>query len=194
LSAYSKQVLRDKAFAKRMTIAPLDQEKAALAMRDNFLKSVYLPKGCSVSAYMPIKAEMSALPLCDVLMERGYTVLMPRVLPDDTVLEFRTWTRKTPMLRSLYGIEEPDPAHSAVSLPDIFILPLLAFDDKGNRLGYGAGYYDQTFHRLRGKIAFKAIGIAYETQHYEHVPLEGHDHRMDMCITDQKVHTFGSNP
>jgi 5-formyltetrahydrofolate cyclo-ligase len=193
LSAYKKQLLRDKAFAQRMTIGPVDQEKAALAMRDNFLKSVYLPKGCTISAYMPAKAELSPLPLCDVLMERGYTVLMPRVLSDDTVLEFRTWTRKTPMLRSLFGIDEPDPAHSAISIPDVFILPLLAFDSDGNRLGYGAGFYDQTFHRLRGKIPFKAIGVAYETQRHEHVPHEGHDHRLDMCITDQKVYTFGSD-
>jgi 5-formyltetrahydrofolate cyclo-ligase len=192
LSAYSKQVLRDKAFAQRMTIAPADQEQAALAMRDNFLKSVYLPKGCSISAYMPIKAEMSALPLFDALMERGYRVLMPRVVPNDTVLEFRTWNRKTPMLRSLYGIDEPDPVHSAIHIPDIFIVPLLAFDEKGNRLGYGAGYYDQTFHRLRGKVPFKAIGVGYDSQRHDHVPHEGHDHRLDMCITDKKIYTFGS--
>lgn len=188
----NKQALRDLAFAERIAISPEEQAKAALAVRDNFLKSVYMPKGTSISAYMPIKAEMSALPLFDVLMERGYTVLMPRVIPNNTLLEFRTWNRKTPMIRSIYGIEEPDPAHSTVSIPDLFIMPLLAFDKKGNRLGYGAGYYDQTFAQLRGKVPFKSIGVAYESQHYDMVPFEGHDHPMDMCITDKNVYTFGS--
>ena len=175
-----------------MAIPPAEQEQAALSMRDNFLKSVYLPKGCSISAYMPIKSEISPLPLFDVLKERGYQVLMPRVVPNDTILEFRTWDRRMPMVRSLYGIEEPDPAHSAVHLPDIFIMPLLAFDKLGARLGYGAGYYDQTFGKLRGKVPFKSIGVAYESQMYDFVPFESHDHPMDMCVTDQKVYTFRS--
>jgi 5-formyltetrahydrofolate cyclo-ligase len=189
----NKQSLRDLAFAQRLAIPPDEQEMAALAVRDNFLKSVYLPIGASVSAYMPIKGEMSALPLLDVLMERGYMLLMPRVVPNHPVLEFRTWNRKTPMIRSIYGIEEPDPAHSAVHIPDVFILPLLAFDKQGNRLGYGAGYYDQTFAQLRGKVPFKAVGIAYETQLCDRVPHEGHDHRLDMCITEKNVYTFGGS-
>jgi 5-formyltetrahydrofolate cyclo-ligase len=190
-SAFSKPALRDQAFAQRMTIPPDEQQAAALAMRDNFLKSLYLPKGTSISGYMPIKSEISPLPLFDVLMERGYALLMPRVIPNDTVLEFRTWNRKTPMTRSLYGIEEPDPAHSAVSIPDLFILPLLAFDGQGNRLGYGAGYYDQTFSRLRGKVSFRVVGVGYEAQRHETVPHESHDYRLDMCITDKNVYTFG---
>ena len=188
----NKQALRDLAFAQRSAIPPDEQEQAALAARDNFIKSVYLPKGASISAYMPIKSEMSPLPLFDVLMARGYMTLMPRVIPNHTILEFRTWDRRTPMIRSIYGIEEPDPAHSAVHIPDVFIVPLLAFDNSGNRLGYGAGYYDQTFGQLRGKVPFKAIGIGYEAQLHERVPHEGHDHRLDMCITDKNVYSFGS--
>ena len=190
---FSKQALRDQAFARRMTITPDEQQAAALAMRDNFLKSVYLPKGASISGYMPIKSEISPLPLFDVLAERGYLILMPRVVPNNTVLEFRTWNRRTPMIRSLYGIEEPDPAHSALHIPDFYIVPLLAFDQKGNRLGYGAGYYDQTFSHMRGKVPFKTIGTGYENQRCEHVPHEGHDHRLDMCITEKNVYTFGSD-
>lgn len=178
------------ALTQRNALPPAEQEQAALAMRDNFIKSVYLPSRISISAYMPIKSEMNPLPLFDVLMERGYTLLMPRVIPNHTQLEFRTWSRKTPMIRSLYGIEEPNPDYSTVHIPDVFIVPLLAFDKKGNRLGYGAGYYDQTFSHLRNKVPFKTIGVGYETQLYDHVPHEGHDHRLDMCITDKSVYTF----
>lgn len=187
---FSKQALRDQAFAKRFAIPPAEQEQAALAMRDLFLKSVYIPKGASISAYMPIKAEMDPLPLIDVLIERGYTILMPRVVPDHTVLEFRTWNRSTPMIRSLYGIEEPDPSRSTVMIPDIFLMPLLAFDKQGHRLGYGSGYYDQTFGQIRGKIPFTNIGLAYEQQLYSAVPFEGHDYPLDMCLTEKNVYSF----
>jgi 5-formyltetrahydrofolate cyclo-ligase len=164
-------------------------------MRDNFLKSVYLPRGAAISAYMPIKAEMDPLPLFEVLRERGYTLLMPRVIPDHTLLEFRTWEPEMPMIRSIYGIEEPDPGYSTVMIPDFFLLPLLAFDRQGHRLGYGAGYYDQTFGQMKGKIPFKAIGVAYEMQYYDEVPFEMHDYPLDMCVTEQKVYTFkGNNP
>ena len=189
---FSKQALRDTAFASRNAIPTEERIKASEAVRDNFIKSVYLPSGAFIAGYMPVRAEISVLPLLDALIARGYPILMPRVLPDDTQLEFRTWNRKTPMLRNLYGIEEPDPLQSEPRMPDFFIVPLLAFDQAGNRLGYGAGYYDQTFSRLRGKVQFTAIGIAYETQRYDHVPHEGHDHRLDMCITEKNVYTFRS--
>jgi 5-formyltetrahydrofolate cyclo-ligase len=187
---FSKQALRDQAFAGRFAIPPAEQEQAARAMCDLFLKSVYIPKGASISAYMPIKAELNPLPLIDVLIARGYTVLMPRVVPDHPVLEFRTWTRATPMTRSLYGIEEPDPAHSTVMIPDIFLMPLLAFDRQGHRLGYGAGYYDQTFAQMKGKIPFTNIGIGYEQQLHAAVPFEGHDYPLDMCVTEKNIYTF----
>ncbi len=187
---YSKQSLREDAYARRIAIPPPVRDGAAQRVRDNFLKSVHLQKGALISGYVPMKSEMSPLPLFDALIELGFTVLMPRVIPNHTLLEFRTWDRKTPMIRSIYGIEEPDPAHSSVSIPDIFLMPLLAFDKEGTRLGYGAGYYDQTFGQMKGKLKFQAVGIAYEQQCYETVPREMHDYPLDMCVTDEKVHDF----
>lgn len=187
---YNKQSLREHAYARRIAIPPPERDGAAQRVRDNFLKNVPLQKGTLISGYVPIKSEMSPLPLFDALIERGFTVLMPRVIPNHTLLEFRTWDRKTPMIRSIYGIEEPDPLHSAVSIPDVFLMPLLAFDREGTRLGYGAGYYDQTFGQMKGKLKFQAIGIAYESQCYDTVPREMHDYPLDLCITDRQVHDF----
>ncbi len=190
---FSKQSLRDAAFRRRNAIAPEERIRAAEGLRDNFIKSVYLPTGASVAGYMPVKSEINVLPLLDALIARGYPVLMPRIIPNDTQMEFRRWDRNVPTLRNLYGIEEPDPMKSEAGIPDFFIVPLLAFDASGNRLGYGAGYYDQTFSKLRGKVPFTAIGAAYESQRYEHVPHEGHDHRLDMCVTEAATYTFRSN-
>jgi 5-formyltetrahydrofolate cyclo-ligase len=187
---YNKQSLREHAYARRIAIPPPERDAAAQRVRDNFLKFIPLQKGTLISAYVPMKSEMSPLPLFDALIELGYTVLMPRVIPNHTLLEFRTWDRTTPMIRSIYGIEEPDPLHSAVSIPDVFLMPLLAFDKEGHRLGYGAGYYDQTFGQMKGKMKFQAVGIAYELQCYDSVPFEMHDYPLDMCITEQKFHDF----
>jgi 5-formyltetrahydrofolate cyclo-ligase len=189
LQSTSKQALREAALARRLSMPLPERERAALALRDNFLKSVPLLAGVSVSAYMPIRSEIDPLPLCDALLAAGHRVLMPRVLPQSGVLEFRTWTRATPMITSGFGIEEPDPAKSEAFLPDLFILPLLGFDARGHRLGYGAGYYDQTLARLKG--AARAIGVAYEWQLCGEIPAEPHDRPLDLCVTEQKVHSFG---
>ena len=174
-----------------MAIPPEARAAAALAVRDNFLQSVYLPKGAALSAYMPFNGEMDTIPLVDALLQRGYTMLMPRTPPDQTIIEFRTWSHTTPMYRTMYGILEPFSEHSDSRIPDIFIMPLLAFDGKGNRLGYGAGYFDQTLMMLaRGKVKFLTVGVAFQMQYYDGVPAETHDYTLDMCVTNEKVYDF----
>lgn len=188
---YTKQSLREIAFTARMAIPAEERAAYALVVRDNFLASVYLPKGIAISGYIPFNSELDTLPLLDALLERGYNVLVPYTPPNETIIEFRTWTRKTAMHRTMYGILEPDPTQTTSYIPDIFIMPVLAFDDKGNRLGYGAGYFDQTLARLKGKTPFQAIGVAFESQFYENVPALESDYPMDMCVTEKKVHRFG---
>jgi 5-formyltetrahydrofolate cyclo-ligase len=173
-----------------MAIPKEEQARHALAVRDNFLKSVYLPKGALVSAYIPFNAELDPLPILDVLIERGYTTLIPFTPPNQMIIEFRLWTRKTPLQRTLYGLMEPVPDDSTPLIPDVIIMPLLAFDGKGHRLGYGAGYFDQTLGYLKKKTEFRTIGVAHQVQYYDEVPVETHDYPLDMCITEEKIYTF----
>lgn len=190
MTFHTKQTLRDLAYAQRMALPSEERAQKALAIRDNFLKSVYLPRGATISAYIPFNAEVDPLPILDVLIERGYATLMPYTAPNQTLITFRSWTRGTPLQRTIYGIMEPVPDDDAPHIPDVIIMPLLAFDGKGHRLGYGAGYFDQTLSYLKTKTKFRTIGVAFQMQYYENVPVELHDYPLDMCVTEEKVYTF----
>ena len=173
-----------------MALLPGERARKALAIRDNFLKSVYLPRGAGVSAYIPFNAEADPLPLLDVLIERGYTALMPYTAPNQPLITFREWTRSTPLQLTQLGIMEPVPDETPPHIPDVIIMPVLAFDGKGHRLGYGAGYFDQTLAYLKPKTKFRTIGVAFQMQYYDDVPVEMHDYPLDMCVTEEKVYTF----
>lgn len=173
-----------------MALPPEERAQKSLAVRDNFIKAVYLPKGAMISAYIPFNSELDPLPLMDVLIERGYTALMPYTAPNQTLITFRSWTRSTPLQRTLHGLMEPVPDDAPPHIPDVIIMPLLAFDGKGHRLGYGAGYFDQTLAYLKTKTKFRTIGVAFQMQYYDDVPVEMHDYPLDMCVTEEKVYTF----
>lgn len=186
----SKDAVRQAAYQKRLSIPPAYQEEASLAFRDNFLKNVTLPPpGAVVSGYMPFNAELNVKPLMMHLLEQGYRIVIPHVLPDLSQLDFRTWSPKTPVRRNLYGIEEADARHSEVLLPNLMIVPLIAFDAGGNRMGYGSGQFDRTFAQLvKVKQDFTAVGAAYESQREDSVPVDEHDFRLHMIVTEKNVY------
>jgi 5-formyltetrahydrofolate cyclo-ligase len=88
----------------------------------------------------------------------------------------------------------PEPAASAKERrPDLLIVPLLAFDNDGYRLGYGAGYYDRYLSEHRAKRTIRAIGIAYAGQHVDKLPHEPHDEPLDAVVTEERVWRFERN-
>lgn len=186
----SKDTVRQAAFQKRLTIPPAYQEEASIAFKDNFLKHVALPPaGAVVSGYMPFNAELNVKPLMMHLLEQGYRIVIPHVLADLSQLDFRTWSPKTPVRRNLYGIEEADTKHSEVLLPDLMIVPLIAFDAKGNRMGYGSGQFDRTFAQLlKVKKEFFSVGVGYESQREDSVPVDEHDYPLHMIVTEKTVY------
>lgn len=186
----SKDAVRQAAYQRRLTISPAYQEEAAQALMRNFLQHVTLPpKGSVISAYMPFNAEMNVKPLMQHLLDEGYRVTIPHVVNNHSMLEFRTWSPKTPLRRNSHGIEEADIRHSEVLLPDLMIVPLIAFDANGNRMGYGSGQFDRTFAELqKSRKAFTAIGVAFDSQREEEIPVDEHDYVLDMVVTEKAVY------
>jgi 5-formyltetrahydrofolate cyclo-ligase len=86
----------------------------------------------------------------------------------------------------VWGIREPTPAAPEV-FPDILIVPLLVFDRRGHRIGYGAGYYDMTIARLREMKPVTAIGIAFAAQEIDEVPTTPRDARLDLVLTEREI-------
>lgn len=187
----TKEAVRQEVYARRMAMPPLERLKADDAFTDNFLAHVTLPPaGSVVSAYMPFNAELNVKPLMQKLFEMGYRITTPSNRPNLSQLDFRTWTPDMPLRRNIYGIEESDPAHSEALLPDFMIVPLIAFDAQCNRLGYGSGQFDRSFAELLTvRKAFFAVGVAYDIQRVDAVPVDSNDFRLHMVVTEKNVYT-----
>jgi 5-formyltetrahydrofolate cyclo-ligase len=103
---------------------------------------------------------------------------------------FRSWEPELTLDKDHYGIDVPQD-NQPQCMPDIVIVPLLAFDKKGYRLGYGAGYYDQTLSVLReSRKNIQIIGAAYSMQQVDAIPFEDHDQKLDAVVTEKEVIRF----
>jgi 5-formyltetrahydrofolate cyclo-ligase len=101
----------------------------------------------------------------------------------------RVWQWDEPLAEGVWGLREPKPEAAPVE-PDILLVPLLAFDRAGHRIGYGAGYYDLTIAQLRGRKAIVAIGLAFAAQEIAAVPATPRDARLDLVLTEREVIDF----
>lgn len=190
-SPISKDTLRRIAMQRRNELTAAEQQQAAARMMVNFMQAVALQKSHIIGAYWPIRGEMNAIPLLSHLAREGYACALPVVTGAHDPLQFRSWSPQTPMRAGIFAnIPEPDAAFSDIVLPDVLIMPLTAFDDKGHRVGYGAGHYDRTIEALGAvKPVFK-VGVCYSFQQFDNVPSDPHDIALDMVVTDDAVHKF----
>lgn len=172
------QIRRAEAFAKN--------PDAPLKLRDVFLKSVSLPPG-AVSFYMARANEMNPAPLAEALREENHCLCLPVVTGKGVPLIFRTYTPGDPLTGGVMDIPEPS-LHAPAVEPDILLVPLLAFDREGYRLGYGGGYYDRTLNNLRKHKKILAIGIAFSCQEVPAVPRGMADAKLDKIATE--IETF----
>ena len=135
---------------------------------------------------MPMKGEINPLPLMRKLAAAGARFALPVVAGRGTPLIMRAWGFGEPLAAGVWGIREPPPSASEVA-PDLLIVPLLAFDRAGHRIGYGAGYYDLTIASLRAQKAIIAIGLAFAVQEIAAVPATPHDAPLDLVLTEREV-------
>ncbi len=135
---------------------------------------------------MPIKSEINPLPLMQKLAGAGARLALPRIVGRGHPLSMRAWEFGAPLTRGQWGIREPAADAPEVD-PDILLVPLLAFDRAGCRLGFGAGYYDMTITPLRGRKTAIAVGIAFAAQEVPAVPRTERDARLDLVLTEGEV-------
>ena len=143
-----------------------------------------------VSAFHPYQSEIDTRPLLGRMAGEGWTTCLPIVLGKGQPLEFRRWLPGEPLIKGVWGIERP-PETSPVVEPDILIIPLLAFDRKGYRLGYGGGFYDRTLEKLRVRKNIVGIGVGYSGQQVGAVPHGPHDQPLDYMMTEKEIFKCG---
>lgn len=183
----TKSVLRAAAHQKRKAFHPSLRAEAAKAAMSHFLEAVPLEKSEVVAGYWPIRDEMDVMSLIARLMDSGQPVCLPVVLGDELPLEMRMWQEGAPLYEAGYGtLAPPDDAPRAE--PDVILMPLLGFDRRGTRLGYGGGYYDRTLAKLKKRP--RLIGFAFALQEIDLIPREPHDVPLDVIVTENGVRRF----
>ncbi|HLG89834.1 MAG TPA: 5-formyltetrahydrofolate cyclo-ligase [Alphaproteobacteria bacterium] len=162
---------------------------AAAALAKVALGGLGAAPGDIVAGYVPIGDEIDPMPLIE-LLAGSHPCALPSV-EEGRALTFRLWLPGAALLPGRYGIPSPSLDSPAI-LPDILLVPMLAFDRRGHRLGYGGGHYDATLAALRGRKPVQAIGLAYAAQEIERVPDEGWDQALDAVATEKGFMRFGS--
>lgn len=182
-----KAVLREQARA-HLRVADVYAEDIE-AVTDIFFEHVKPEAGKIVAGYWPKGREFDATGILERSLQEGLRCALPVVKEDDKVLEFRAWEKDTEFQKGAFGIMEP--ISEEVLEPDYILVPMLAFDRRGYRLGQGGGYYDATLSHWRAKKEIIAIGMAYATQAVLfNLPIETHDQKLDYVLTPQGLKDF----
>lgn len=177
-----KKALRKAAKARRAEAYARLGAKAGDLIGKHGIAFAGPPRGAVVSAFLAIGEEIDPMPLVHRLIGEGCTIALPVMEGKGKPLVFRTWAPGEPLLETMWGIREPL-AHAPVVEPDVVLGPLLAFDARGYRLGYGGGFYDRTLCRLRALKPVISIGLAYDEQKVDAVPHLDYDERLDWVLT-----------
>jgi len=191
-TAAAKAALRRLMRSRRAAIAPALREAASVAVSERLVSSLphlALRAGAVVAGYAPIKDELDPRPAMRMLAARSFVLALPVAGAPGTALGFRAWTPGMPMVADRMGIPVP-PESAAARVPELLLVPMLAFDSAGRRLGYGAGFYDRTLAELRQRRAVLAIGLAYAAQQVDSVPADSHDSALDAVVTEDDVLWF----
>jgi 5-formyltetrahydrofolate cyclo-ligase len=180
-----KADLRKAAFARRDALPAAERQAAAEAIAARPFPLSIAP-GAIVSAFSPLKTEINPLPLMRKLAAAGAKLALPVVAGRGKPLIMRSYAFGQPLNEGVWGIREPKDDAPEVD-PDILVVPLAAFDRRGNRIGYGAGYYDMTIGKLRAMKPTVAIGIAFAAQQIDAVPVTPRDARLDLVLTEREI-------
>jgi 5-formyltetrahydrofolate cyclo-ligase len=183
-----KAVIRRDAVTRRDAIPAAERAKAAETIAARSFPLAIVP-GMIVSGFSPLKSEINPLPLMRKLAAAGADLALPVVQGRGKPLIMRAFAFGDALASGQWGIREPK-AEAPEVAPDILLVPLLAFDRSGRRIGYGAGYYDMTIAGFRAMKRVAAVGIAYAAQEIAEVPVTERDARLDLVLTERDVIDF----
>ena len=187
--ADTKAALRREALARRSGVAPAVRASLSRRLADEGLRLARLWRPETVSAFHPLRDEPDTLALLRALADDGYATALPVVIGRGLPLVFRRWRPGDPTRPGAMSIAEPLEEATEVD-PDLLFVPLACFDRRGNRIGYGAGFYDRTLARLRAIKPIHAVGVAYGVCEVAAAPYEAHDESLDAIVTEQETLLF----
>ena len=149
----------------------------------SLIKKNYLIKK-SIGGYFPVNYEVDDLEILKEFAKKNYQISLP-VIKKNFNMDFYKWSFDDPLKINQYGI--PEPNSKKLIYPDVILVPLVAFDNNLNRLGYGGGYYDRVIKKLSKKKKILKIGLAFSIQKINSVPVTKYDKKLDYIVTDKYI-------
>ena len=182
---YDKSYLRKKSLIQR-------KKKYLTANKFNFnlifklIRKHFYKKKITIAGYYPSNYEVNILSFLEKVSKKKFKIALP-VINYSGGMSFRSWIFKEPLYVNKFGILEPKSSKKKI-IPDLIMVPLVAFDNRLNRIGYGKGYYDRSLKKIN-KIKKNAIslGIAYSFQKCKKIPVNKHDFKLDYIFTERGI-------
>ena len=173
----------------RKKILNIRKKKNNKNIKFSFLKifkeiKKYISKKKIIGGYYPVNFEIDILEFLEKLEMKGLQLCLP-IVKKDNKMDFYSWSTKNLLKLNKYGIPEPEQIKKV--FPDIILVPLVAFDSRLYRIGYGGGYYDRYIEKLSNKKNLLKIGIAHSCQKINRVPTNKYDKKLDIIITEKYV-------
>lgn len=179
-----KRKARADAAERRARAHAVGSGEAGLALATTGLGFARVPPDATIAGFLAYRTEIDVVPLMARLFSEGAITALPVVTGKGQPLLFRQWQPGEPLEEAHFGIHVP-PASAPEVEPDVLLVPMLAFDRRGYRLGYGGGFYDRTLEKLRTKKAVIAIGVAFADQQVDEVLRGPHDQPLDWILTER---------
>ena len=155
----------------------------------NFFKPIFnlfkkiKKKKLNVSLFYPSNYEVNMLKLFDCIKNQNIKTYLPIIKPNNQ-MGFAEWNSYDPLIVNQFGLLEPA-VIKKILVPDVILVPLLAFDQKKNRLGYGKGFYDRFLNKYLKSKKMIAIGVAFSFQKYNKVPVSNSDIKLNYILTEK---------
>ena len=179
-----KDRLRSEGFSRRDALDKAFREDAAQRIAERALDFPDLQGITPVGGYWPIRSEVDSRPLMEALLDRGQDMALSQIIHPH--LSWRLWRPGDVLIKGGFGVREPGPDAPEV-FPSALLVPLVAFDRRGGRVGYGKGHFDRAIAALEAKHPVLTIGLAYAVQEIDQVPVEPHDRMLDVIVTESEL-------
>ena len=176
-SKLRKKILKIRKYANKNNIKIKFDKVFNLIKKNNFIIKI-------IGGYFPINYEVDDMDILERLNKKNYQISLP-VIKKNFEMDFYKWSFKDSLKINQYGIPEPETIK--LTYPDVILVPLVAFDKKLNRLGYGGGYYDRLIEKLSKKKNILKIGLALSVQKINSVPITKFDKKLDYIVTDKYI-------
>lgn len=186
-----KSTLRQTMLTRRNALPSSQRLAAAAAVANHFADHPYLTYAASFAGYYAMRGELDVLPIFNRMSAFNKIMALPMITDAQSPLTFGAWAPGTALTHGAHGTRQPAQGATCI-IPEVVLVPLLAFDRLGYRLGYGGGYYDRTIAQLRATTPKPPlfVGVGFSMQELPEIPREAHDQKLDGILTEDGASFF----